>query len=402
MRLLIVNIFFEPHSFGGATIVAENLAAHMAQHSDISVAAVSADIGPYPTGVTTRYSSKLGFDAFCVGLPNSDHSHKDVRIKNKIFDKAIAEIVDFVEPDVVHVHCCQDIGSSFFDVLVERSLPFAVTVHDFWHLCARQFMIDQNGESCNQTKIDFKKCDVCIGSTGLAQYRSDYLNGQLDKANLILTPSDYTRDMIISNGIDPKKVRVNKNGVKPPFPDELANSASKIQKPIRVGFVGGPGTTKGWDLVLDAVRKLPPNSIVIKAVDAGANIGLPWLQDYLKGADGLPVEVIPGYSQANIDSTFSEFDAIICPSRCKETFGLTAREGHIRGLWVIASAAGGLAEDILDGENGRVLSFPPTVTQVHDALLEIIERGRGPDASKRNIQTVAGQAEELAAWLREL
>ena len=79
-----------------------------------------------------------------------------------------------------------------------------------------------------------------------------------------------------------------------------------------------------------------------------------------------------------------------------------AREASIRGKWVIAADAGGLAEDIVDGATGRILPFPPTKSSLLSALKELASMPAPPNFSGEAITTFPDQARELTPWLREL
>lgn len=90
------------------------------------------------------------------------------------------------------------------------------------------------------------------------------------------------------------------------------------------------------------------------------------------------------------------------PSFWKESFGLTAREALLRDVWVIASDAGGLAEDILDGQNGTILGFPPTKDELKVAIEAALDRPKRPLPFKDRITTLESQADELDKYLRSI
>ncbi len=64
---------------------------------------------------------------------------------------------------------------------------------------------------------------------------------------------------------------------------------------------------------------------------------------------------------------------LLFPTQWK-SFGLTVREALIRDVWVIATDAGGVVEDIVDGKNGNIIPFDdgePRLAPSSRALLKI-------------------------------
>jgi len=61
-------------------------------------------------------------------------------------------------------------------------------------------------------------------------------------------------------------------------------------------------------------------------------------------------------NSSKIDEFYAQIDVLIVPSIWPESFGLVSREAALRGVWVIAADAGGLAEDIAEAETGFI--FP--------------------------------------------
>ena len=93
-------------------------------------------------------------------LPTKDY---EIHFRNPHFAEPFRRVLDFVRPDVVHLHCIQEMDAGVIDTLAVRGIPVAVTVHDFWWLCERQFMIDLQGNYCGQRTIDYDICAACSG-----------------------------------------------------------------------------------------------------------------------------------------------------------------------------------------------------------------------------------------------
>ena len=199
-RVLVVNILFDPQSFGGATVVAERMAHELARSHGWEVTALSIRFANLPASSTVRYKTKYGFDAFNVGMPFLPTKDYEIHFRNPHFAEPFRRILDFVRPDVVHLHCIQEMDAGVIDILAERGIPVAVTVHDFWWLCERQFMIDLQGNYCGQRTIDYDICAACSGERARVERRAEYLKAQLAKADLILPVSEFTRGMLVANG----------------------------------------------------------------------------------------------------------------------------------------------------------------------------------------------------------
>ena len=80
----------------------------------------------------------------------------------------------------------------------------------------------------------------------------------------------------------------------------------------------------------------------------------------------------------------------------------------MRDVWVIATDAGGVSEDIIDGENGTVIPFDSGVEELSRAIAEVCERYQAMDDDavielpKSHIRTFAEQKDELAGLYQEI
>ena len=81
-----------------------------------------------------------------------------------------------------------------------------------------------------------------------------------------------------------------------------------------------------------------------------------------------------------------------------ESFGLTVREAQIRNKWVIATSAGGVIEDIIEGINGSIIPMSKDAAHLISAMKNIIDNPKiidqNNDSSKR-IVTFEEQSKDL-------
>lgn len=366
MRILTVNIFYSPRSFGGATIVAEGLNKILNEREDSEIYVFTTlPLDVVPAYALRRYEAD-GVSVFGVGLPDID----DVKMQFENFHilDAFEDVLLAVKPDLVHFHSIQGIGVAVADLCVARGIRYVVTLHDTWWLCGRQFMIDQQGKYCNQEKIDIQSCARCVDDADLNNYRQVRLRTVLKNAALLLAPSRFSADLYIRNGFSVEKILVNKNGIRKPGDSRKYRGAG----PLTFGYVGGNTEIKGVHLVKKVFAELADLTIKLVVVDNARNLGSSsYKKDFFKGAGD--VEVVPAYTQDTIDSFFSHIDVLLFPTQCKESFGLTVREALARNVWVITTDAGGVVEDINPGRNGFIIPFDDDGEGLKQAILDTIQ-----------------------------
>jgi len=368
-RVLVANIYFAPNSFGGATIVAENMALKLRDEHGWDVVVLCGIDDPEMSDYSFRRYQAKGLDIIGVKIP-SINPQSDTNWSNPQFLREFNLVLEHVAPDIVHFHAIQNMGADIIAACRDAGVPSAVTVHDCWYLCERQFMINHAGRYCFQEKIDLEVCRFCVPDLQMTKRRLPALVAALNNADIILYPSEFQRSLFVANGIDEGKSIVNKNGIRRP---ESSYSRKPNLNPethrLRFGFVGGPGPIKGASIMARAFKSLKRTDYELRIVDAAGNIGETWEKDPVWNDIPGTVTFVPPYDQSTIDDVFSEIDVLLFPSQWKESFGLTVREAMVRGVWPVASDAGGLAEDCHDGINASVIPM----TADHTVLAAQIE-----------------------------
>lgn len=397
-RVLIGNIYFSPRSFGGATVVAENMARELKQRHGWDVVVVATIDDPSIPHYGIRRYATTGIDVLGVRVPASEAFGNTIW-HNDAFNGVFGQILDHIAPDIVHMHCVQDIGGTCLSEVRRRNIPLVVTIHDCWWICERQFMINHTGQYCHQREIDFDVCRHCVPDIYTTRRRDEALRRELSKADLILYPSAFHRDLHLANGIGIGRSAVNKNGVRPPKPGYTRRSSTDAAITLRFGFVGGPGPIKGAPLIIRAFQELRRTDYELRIVDAAAQIGRSWRDARMWNVPGT-VTFVPSYSHDTIDDFFADIDVLLAPSQWKESFGLTVREALIRHVWVIATDAGGLGEDVIDGRNGTLIPMDGDHTKLRAAISDLFARDLPTRSPIDHIAVTSSQAAELDEMLR--
>jgi glycosyltransferase involved in cell wall biosynthesis len=395
LRVLAANVFFEPRSFGGATIVAEQMAYRLNARADTEMVVFTTA----PAGTAEPYQLlkyNIGsIPVFAVCLPetydpalsfDTDHTLHSFR-----------EVLRLTNPDVVHFHSIQGLGAQLLKACEEEGVPVVVTLHDAWWICGRQFMIKGNGSYCFQTRIDLNVCSACVPDAGLNLYRQYRLRDMLDRADLLLTPSSFFHGIYAANDFPPERLKVNRNGVARPV-----NFRRSPSNRLRFGYVGGNAAVKGAHLIQKVFAQLERSDYELVVIDNLLSLGFSSVAagDWpIKGQ----LKILPAYNQDNMDSFYSQIDVLLFPTQWKESFGLTVREALIRDIWVITTDAGGVVEDVVDGENGDVIPLLDDGTALKVAVERALDRVEAMmshcNPYKADIADHEQQAEELHGFL---
>jgi glycosyltransferase involved in cell wall biosynthesis len=388
LHFLVANVFFRPYSYGGATLVAEWMAAELARRGH-RVSAVSAM--PQPKGVPAysilRGAGLPGVESYLLALPPG--RSRRLSEENPAVDRALAPLIDALAPDIAHLHSVQDLGAGLLGVMKSQGIPAILSFHDFWWLCARQFMLRPGGAPCLLDRIEAEACAACVGPS--ARDRLARLTAIARLADLRTAPSRFAAGLCERSGLGP--VRVWENGILPPGPQP-----PRPERPFTFGYAGGPSAQKGWPLLREAACRIGRTDFAVHAVDGG--VFEPWwrpgMLDGLKGA----WRIVPRYAPEAADAFYAGIDTLIFPSQWRETYGLTIREALARGKGLIRTEGGGQEEHPLAP---RVRTLPIGASPERLAVLmeEAIAEGAA-QASGTPTRAPRDQADELLAMAGEI
>jgi glycosyltransferase involved in cell wall biosynthesis len=399
LRAMFANIYYAPRSYGGATLVVEEMTRRLHARGDVDVHVYTGLPLDFPERVIRR-TDQDGITVFAV--PTSDTDLVGVFDDPRAAER-FADVLDAVQPDVVHLHAIQGLSASLTAACTARGIPYVIHLHDAWYLCARQFMVREDSKYCFQTRIDLRVCQNCIPGAYHLQDRARLMHAALQGAALLLSPSQAHRALHLANGIAPDKIEVAPNGVRLPAPRlPMETRPREPSDKVRFAFVGGSVNVKGYYVAMRAFQALDRADWRLVLVDNTLNLGFSSV-DVADWAVQGEVSVVAAYKQEEIDDFFAGIDVLVFPSQWKESFGLTVREALARDVWVIATEGGGPAEAIVDGVNGTLIPLDGRTEPLRDAILAILDRP-GRLAGYRNphagaIMDYAAQAAALHATL---
>jgi len=315
----------------------------------VCVFSMTMDVRHYP-GYVHRYSNH---GEMCFQIEEYPPQNPAENWSAPNIGEAFAAIANAFRPDVVHFHSIQFLGVEMAQWCQDTDTPYVVTAHDAWWICPRQFMLDGDGKYCGQDEngVDMYKCAACTKSRDIFS-RARIMHGILDKALVVVTPSDYQTSLYEKSGIRKGLVVTNRNGI--PVPIHVA--PHKVHDPLVFAYMGGRCDHKGY-FFLKEIASMLHGDFRLRLVDVNLKFGQRSIDtnEWPKNAN---VETVPPFDHHDMDSFYNSFDVLLFPSCWKESFGLTVREALARNIWVISTDAGGdIRHDLKDGVNGDLVKM---------------------------------------------
>ncbi|UOQ57104.1 glycosyltransferase [Leucobacter allii] len=243
------------------------------------------------------------------------------------------------------------------------------------------------------------------------------------EADLIIAVSEAERRTVLERlAGDPERVRVVPLGVDtelfhPCVTDECSEQRdwfSRGGRPEAI-VVGRLHPLKGFDLVIDAIAAIPadrrPVLRIVGAPPPDGDAHVRALHEAVARHGMLATTAFDGaLRRRELAERIRSASLMLVPSH-SETFGLVALEAAASGIPVIARAAGGLREAVVDGDTGVLIPSADAAEEprlwadaIAALLADPVELGRMGAAARQHAlrRSWAASAERLLAVYREV
>ena len=316
-----------------------------------------------------RRSSEELADSFCgklKGFAAGVYSRSGV--------KGMREALERVKPDVVNVHNVFPLISpaALFECKKAR-VPVIMTIHNYRLICPTGLFM-RDGRPCedclhNRNEWDCVKynCEHSWGKSigyALRNYVARQTKAFADCVDAFSCITDFQREKLIEAGFSESKIKVNPN-----FLDVNKEERPSFNQGEYVAYCGRLSHEKGYDILIEAARKLPS----VEFRFAGAKREAETLPD-------LPNIKYLGYiSGADYQRFVSYARFIVMPSRCYEGFPMAILEAAAQGKPCIGPDHGGFSEIIGKGEVAIGKLFEPG--NVEDLAQKVHELWESPKAT---------------------
>jgi glycosyltransferase involved in cell wall biosynthesis len=428
MKIVIAVHHFPPRYTGGAELRAYRTAAWLRDRGhDVYVVCVEAiDIGD---------GHGLNFkDDIYGGLPirrlsfNLTAAPDPFRwtYDNPWVGEHLCGYLAELAPDLLHLISGYLMSGSTPRAASDMGIPTVITLTDFWFLCPRITLLRSNGQLCTPP-FDVVTCARCLGEgkrryripgqiaptlmnafwrtqrdrVAQIQARMAFLRETLDQADIIISPSQFLRDLFIEAGVAPERIVFSRQGRD--FPSLTPDLLEKIPaEHLRIGYMGQIAPHKGVHTLFEAVKQLPSAALEVKAY--GDPTPFPEYTHHLRQMirQDSRLSLAGVYEPTEVSRVLQGLDLVVVPSAWYENSPNTILEAFAHRTPVIVADLGGMAELVEDGVNG--LRFVPgdasslaaKLQQLIDdsGLLSQLRKGIGP------VKSVAEEMTELQECYR--
>ncbi len=265
---------------------------------------------------------------------------------------ALRQALERTQPEVVLVHLGLA-GPDLLMLLRERGIRFAAFLHDFAPICPTQRLWHRRGERCSGPGRTGWKCAWCVSGgaargaaelplrTLLYRHRPRTWRTALAGAEALIAPSRFARERWIEEGAPPERIAV----IVPPAAAAPA-AAPGGGGARRVVFDGGRDEGAGAELLAAALEQLrrPVRLEVVGNGEAAAR----WRTALGAGAAGHELRPAPPGGWPPLDAAA----VVAAPVRYEAAYSPAVAMAQAAGARAVATAVGGLAEQIVHGVNG--------------------------------------------------
>lgn len=399
MRILHVIHQYLPEKVGGTELYTRTLAQQQIQrgHSvaiftpaaktDTATPTVEDGIRVYRVAVGERSATAVFRHTF----------------RHQPLNQAFLHILQQEQPDLVHIQHLMGLPLNLIAHVQESHIPYIVTLHDYWYLCANAQLITNYDNTICQGPNYWLNCAYCaLARAGHKEaaplipaiapifgYRQHRLRQILDGARILIAPTHFTAQIHQQMGIPAAKIKVVPHGIHIP-----ANLPPPVpHADLHIGYIGGLSWQKGVHVLIEAVNRLPTKDVRLSII--GDTAVFPDYVTQLRQQVRHPsIHFVGRVPNAQLWSRLAELDVIVVPTLWYETASLIVQEAFAAGVPVAASRIGALQERIEDGVDGRF--FPPgDAAQLYNILHQFLTDRDSLDILRQGIKPVYTIQEHL-------
>jgi glycosyltransferase involved in cell wall biosynthesis len=273
----------------------------------------------------------------------------------------MAAMLDEVRPDIVHLNgIVYQLTPSVIAPCVKKDIPVVLTLRDSFLFCPNIVLMYRAERYCRRewcvsgsvlNCLRFKCVDQRLinSAVATAEFIFRRLHRLFERVALFICTSEAMHALALRAGVPADKLMVINNFVE----DALLNAPVSTENDGYFLYAGRLTQEKGISDLIGAAALVP--GIEVRISGKG-----PMAAEYAALARRLNADNVRfiGFNTGNaLAEAFRRCTAVVMPSNCFETFGMTTIEAYSYGKPVIGSRVGGMIETIEHGATG--LLFEP-------------------------------------------
>jgi glycosyltransferase involved in cell wall biosynthesis len=380
MRIVHVVHQYPPDFVGGTELYTQSLAQLQAKTGH--AVAVFA-----PTSRTTAGNDAERTKNYHEYRPLLEHRSALTTFGNTFrstqLGQSFAEVITNFKPELVHIQHLMGLPANLSRQLEQEDIPFVVTLHDYWYLCANaQLLTNDDLSLCDgpDLYLNCARCSFARIGLPLSRYlspvvaplfawRNRILKPILDNARWIIIPTKFIGQIYQQLDLNSNRYRFIPLGI--PLPGTPIKPNDPVPGKLRITYIGGLSWQKGVHILIDAVNTLPHDRVRL-FIYGDLKAYPDYSKDLIQLADSDGISFQGMLKRKDLWSALADSDVVVVPSIWYENSPATVREAFAAKVPVIASEIGGLQEQIKDGIDG--ILFPPgDIQQLREILITLLE-----------------------------
>ena len=269
------------------------------------------------------------------------------------------EILTKLNISLVHINHLINHSFDLINIMIKKSIPFLVNLHDFYYLCPSIHLVDMDCQYCN---FNCKDCsgiahESDIGIEKILERWHKECRNLLEKSSVNIAPTQSVVDIYQRVYPDLNNFNLIEHGV---TVDKSSYNPKLTSKPIKILVPGHVSPHKGSLLIKQ-----------LKELDKNNNLELHFM--------GTTIPNLNGYGKNHGKYERKDFNRIVSEigpsfslilSTCPETYSYTLTESWMAGLPVIASDLGALKQRITSTDAGWLADYR-NVNDIYDLIINI-------------------------------
>ncbi len=301
-------------------------------------------------------------------------------LQDESFYRETLEFLQRHDFDLYHCAHPLRIGGSL-KAAKEIGIPIVLMLTDYWLLCPLGILMRSDNTLCEGPRGGENCIRYCFSKKGSGEFKERQKQAEeiAAYADCLLSPSRFLISVFRYNSFPGgEHIRYSPHGFDYTL---LSAEHSHVLDPERVtiGYIGTLQYHKGVHVLINAFRKVHSSRLRLK-IWGGCFHEIAYEAKVRHLAEGDPrIEFCGAYDYNDLENVLKGIDLVVVPSIWYENAPLTITSSHARGIPVIASDIGGMAEMVRDGENGMTFAVGDA-----DALAERLEKiAEQPELVKR-------------------